>query len=47
MDLQDDSDGAPAVTLSAGVALDSKENRDPTELFRQAGIALYYVRDHG
>ena len=46
-DLQDESDGVPAVTLSAGVALGSEENRDPTELFRQADIALYYVKDHG
>ena len=38
---------AVLIASIAGVALDSKENRDPTELFRQAGIALYYVRDHG
>ena len=46
-DLRDDSDGVPAVTLSAGAALGSKENRDPTEMFRQADTALYYVKDHG
>ncbi len=46
-DLQDSIDGVPAISLSAGVALGSEENRDATEMFRQSDTALYFVKDHG
>lgn len=38
--------GLPDVTLSAGVSLCPVSN-DPKDTFRQADIALYYVKDHG
>ncbi len=46
-ELSDTSDGIPAVTLSVGVTLGSKENRDPEEMLHQADAALYYVKEHG
>lgn len=45
-DLNEAGDGLPPVTLSAGVSFDP-ECKDPTEMFRRADIALYFVKDHG
>ena len=44
--LADDQDDLPPITLSAGVSYRSA-GEDPEEMFRQADIALYYVKDHG
>lgn len=44
--LSDTSDGLPAISLSAGVALPN-ENADSQEMFRRADLALYYVKEHG
>ena len=40
------ADNGPEVTLSVGVSI-SPDNDDPREMFRQADLALYYVKDHG
>lgn len=45
-DLSNGDDGLPPVTVSAGVAL-CRETDDPQELFHDADMALYYVKDHG
>lgn len=45
-ELSNVADGLPPITLSAGVSFDP-ENTDPAEMFRQADIALYYVKDNG
>ena len=45
-DLADTSDGLPAVSVSVGVSL-CKANKNSQEMFHEADIALYYVKDHG
>ena len=45
-ELADESDGLEAISLSAGVSC-HPDIQDPEEMFRQADIALYYVKDHG
>ncbi|MBR3017839.1 MAG: GGDEF domain-containing protein [Clostridia bacterium] len=45
-DLQREEEGLPSITLSAGVSY-CPNGVDPAEMFRQADIALYYVKDHG
>ena len=45
-ELSNVADGLPPITLSAGVSFDP-DNEDPAEMFRQADIALYYVKDNG
>ena len=45
-ELEDQKDGLPQITLSAGVSYNPK-GEDPEEMFRQADIALYYVKEHG
>ena len=44
--LADGKDDLPPITLSAGVSYRTA-GKDPEEMFRQADIALYYVKDHG
>ena len=44
--LADEKDDLPSITLSAGVSYRTAGN-DPEEMFRQADIALYDVKDHG
>lgn len=44
-DLADTSDGLPPVSLSVGVAFG--RGADSAEVFRQADMALYYVKEHG
>ncbi|MER2056753.1 MAG: GGDEF domain-containing protein [Clostridia bacterium] len=44
--LADEQDDLPPITLSAGVSCQTA-GEDPEEMFRQADIALYYVKDHG
>lgn len=39
-------DGLPPVSVSAGVAL-CRDTTNPQELFHDADVALYYVKDHG
>ena len=45
-ELSNVADGLPSISLSAGVSFDPG-NEDPAEMFRQADIALYYVKDNG
>ena len=45
-DLSDRQGSLPKITLSAGVSY-NPEGNDPAEMFRQADIALYFVKDHG
>ena len=45
-DLSDAEDGLPPITVSAGVAL-CRETDNPQELFHDADVALYYVKEHG
>lgn len=45
-DLAAKTDGLPRVSLSAGVSCDQKDV-DAAEMFRQADLALYYVKEHG
>lgn len=45
-DLADTSDGLPSVSVSVGVSL-CKANKNSQEMFHEADIALYYVKDHG
>ena len=44
-ELTAEEDGLPRMTLSAGVSFGPAE--DPAEMFRQADLALYYVKEHG
>ena len=43
--LADESDGLPAVSLSCGVSFGRGNSAE--EMFRQADLALYYVKEHG
>ena len=45
-ELSNVADGLPSISLSAGVSFDP-DIEDPAEMFRQADIALYYVKDNG
>ena len=45
-ELGSETDGLPQITLSAGVSY-NPGGADPDEMFRQADIALYYVKEHG
>lgn len=45
-DLANTEDGLPSVSVSVGVAL-CRESNNPQELFHDADVALYYVKDHG
>ena len=45
-DLADTADGLPPISVSVGVSL-CREGENPQEMFREADIALYYVKDHG
>lgn len=45
-ELGSEKDGLPQVTLSAGVSY-NPGGADPDEMFWQADIALYYVKEHG
>ena len=45
-DLANTEDGLPPVSVSVGVAL-CREADNPQELFHDADVALYYVKDHG
>lgn len=45
-DLANTEDGLPPMSVSVGVAL-CRDTANPQELFHDADIALYYVKDHG
>lgn len=45
-ELQREEDGQPPVTMSVGVSF-CPNGEDPSEMFRQADMALYYVKEHG
>ena len=45
-ELTDTDDGLPPVTVSVGVAL-CMDTNNPQELFHDADVALYYVKEHG
>jgi diguanylate cyclase (GGDEF)-like protein len=45
-ELSNTEDGLPPVSVSVGVAL-CRDTNDPQELFHDADVALYYVKDHG
>ncbi len=45
-ELSDTEDGLPPVTVSVGVAM-CRDTDNPQELFHDADVALYYVKDHG
>ena len=45
-DLSSEADGVPPISLSVGVSYDP-EGIDPDEMFRQADIALYNVKENG
>ena len=45
-ELSNTGDGLPSVTASVGVAL-CRDTNNPQELFHDADVALYYVKDHG
>ena len=45
-DLADTSDGLPPVSVSVGISL-CNANESSQEMFHEADIALYYVKDHG
>ncbi len=44
--LADTGDGLPPVSVSAGIAFCQAEE-DPKDVFREADIALYHVKEHG
>ena len=45
-DLAMTEDGLPPVSVSAGVAM-CRDTDNPQELFHDADVALYYVKEHG
>lgn len=45
-ELSDTEDGLPSTSVSVGVAM-CRDTEDPQELFHDADIALYYVKEHG
>lgn len=45
-ELSDTEDGLPPVTMSVGAAM-CRDTNNPQELFHDADVALYYVKDHG
>ena len=45
-ELEKTEDGTPAISLSAGVSL-CHRNNDSQEMFHEADIALYHVKDNG
>lgn len=45
-DLSNTGDGLPPISVSVGVSL-CREHGDPQTMFREADIALYYVKEHG
>jgi diguanylate cyclase (GGDEF)-like protein len=45
-ELKEAKDDLPEITLSAGVSY-NPDGEDPDEMFRQADVALYYVKEHG
>ena len=45
-ELADTRDGLPELSVSVGVSLSQKE-RDPQEMFREADLALYAVKENG
>ena len=45
-DLANTEDGLPPMSVSVGVAL-CRDTDNPQELFHDADVALYYVKDHG
>ena len=45
-DLENSSDGIPAISLSAGVSM-CHRNNDSQEMFHEADVALYHVKDNG
>ena len=45
-ELSDTEDGMPPVSVSVGVAM-CLDTADQQELFHDADMALYYVKDHG
>lgn len=45
-ELSNGADDLPPITLSVGVSFNEK-GEDPSVMFRQADIALYYVKEHG
>lgn len=45
-DLSRTEDGLPPISVSVGVAL-CRNTNNPQEMFHDADVALYYVKDHG
>lgn len=45
-DLTQTADGLPPVSVSVGVSM-CRSSENPQEMFHEADIALYYVKDHG
>ena len=45
-ELSETEDGLPPMTVSVGVAM-RREARNPQELFHDADVALFYVKEHG
>jgi len=45
-ELSDTSDGLPPITISAGISL-CRSDENAVEVFHEADIALYHVKDHG
>ena len=45
-ELSDTGDGLPPITVSCGVAM-CRDTDNPQELFHDADVALYYVKEHG
>ena len=45
-ELTETEDGLPPITVSVGVAI-NRDAADPQELFHDADVALYYVKEHG